>query len=152
MRRLITVLFAVLVAGCDPLADAPMVGEDGDPRFNLYFNNELQVDLDLHVVDPDGEEIYWKNQSAESGGVLETDCKCSTCSNGPSEDIAWTDPEAVAPSGTYTLWVAYYGACENYDGAGADFLVRTARDGEVIDSFSGELWEGESERWEFVVP
>ena len=150
MRRLLEVLVVLSVAGCDPLADAPMVGEDGDPRFNLYFDNQLQADLDLHVIDPDGEEISWENSSSESGGSLDIDCKCSTCPDGPSENIAWTGGEA--PSGTYSVWVAHYGACENYDGAGANFLVRTARAGEVKDSYRGTLYEGESERWDFVVP
>lgn len=150
MRRLLATLFVLLLAGCDPLADAPLVGADGDPRFNLYFDNEEQVDLDLHVLDPEGEEISWENGSSESGGALDIDCKCSSCSEGPSENIAWT--ETGAPSGTYTAWVAYYGACENYEGAGASFLLRTARAGEVSDSYRGTLYEGESERWEFVLP
>ncbi len=149
MRWLLPASLVLTTAACAPLADAPLVGEDGDPRFNLYFDNQEQVDLDLRVLDPDGEEISWENPSSESGGVLDVDCKCSSCPDDPSENVAWAEG---GPSGTYTVWVEYYTACQHHDGAGASFLVRTARSGELGDSWSGTLYEGESERWSFELP
>jgi hypothetical protein len=149
MERLLPLLIAALVVGCAPLADPPSIDAEGDPRFQLFYDNEVQVDLDVHVVDPDGEEISWENGSSASGGVLERDCKCSSCPDGPVEDVVWTE---AAPSGTYTAWVAFYAVCEPYNDAGANFLLRVARAGEVVESWTGALYEGESERWTVDLP
>ncbi len=142
MRWLMLVL---LLAGCDPFADAELTGTAGSPRFHLVFDNETQVDLDLHVLDPDGDELYWKETTSPSGGVLETDCKCSRCGAGPNENTFWEG----GPAGTYTVFVRYYAACQGYNGAAASFLLRAVDGDEELGRWSGRLEEeSDSERWD----
>lgn len=58
------------------------------------------TDIDLHVIDPFGEEIYYRNMSSESGGYLDRD---DVVGPGP-EFVRWTN----APSGKYKIYVHYY--------------------------------------------
>lgn len=58
------------------------------------------TDIDLHVVDPYGEEIAYYNMYSSSGGYLDRD---DVVGPGP-EHVRWTD----APAGTYKIYVHYY--------------------------------------------
>lgn len=58
------------------------------------------TDIDLHVVDPFGEEIYFAHSSSQSGGWLDRD---DVVGPGP-EHIYWEN----APAGTYKVKVHYY--------------------------------------------
>ena len=64
-------------------------------------------DMDLHVVDPNGEEIYYSHRTARSGGLLDIDMNASPPLVSPAvENVYW--PERGAPSGTYKIFVNYY--------------------------------------------
>lgn len=58
------------------------------------------TDIDLHVVDPNGEEIAFYNMTSSSGGYLDRD---DTVGPGP-EHVRWSN----APAGTYKIYVHYY--------------------------------------------
>lgn len=58
------------------------------------------TDIDLHVIDPFNEEIYFGHMTSASGGYLDRD---DTVGPGP-EHIRWSD----APVGTYKIYVHYY--------------------------------------------
>lgn len=60
------------------------------------------TDLDLHVVEPSGEECYHGHRSTAAGGVLEVD---DTDGYGPEVYLL-----PRAPLGTYRFTVAYYDA------------------------------------------
>lgn len=72
----------------------------GDIQINLTWNNN--ADLDLHVIDPSGEEIYWKHKNSVSGGILDRD---DIDGEGP-ENIFW--PSGEAPNGIYKVYVSHY--------------------------------------------
>lgn len=67
-------------------------------------------DVDLHVVEPTGAEIYYGNRSSSAGGLLDLDsnpnCQIDRVNN---ENIRW--PTGRAPSGTYTVRLDYYSGC-----------------------------------------
>lgn len=84
----------------------------GDPQFTLIWDND--VDLDLHVVEPGGKEIYWEERKGDHGGELDVD---NTRGYGP-ENIYWLTesdtpdgPEVRGdgPPGVYKWFVVYYG-------------------------------------------
>ena len=70
------------------------------------------ADLDLHVIDPDGFEIYFGAPTSPSGGSLDTD-KIPDCDDGGPhfENVFW--PEGGAPSGQYEAFVSNLGACSS---------------------------------------
>lgn len=83
----------------------------GDPQFTLIW--DTPVDLDLHVVEPGGKEIYWEERNGNRGGELDRD---NTKGFGP-ENVYWMHKDeatgervkGVGPPGEYRWWVVYWG-------------------------------------------
>jgi hypothetical protein len=85
----------------------------GDPQFTLIWNTD-GVDLDLHVLEPGGKEIFWEEPKGKLGGELDVD---NTKGFGP-ENIYWLvesdgpgseKVKGPGPPGTYKWFVVYWG-------------------------------------------
>jgi len=90
--------------------DHPPVVPPLDPRLRMNLDCDLRVvmswdadatDIDLHVVEPNGEEAYYGHQSTRSGGLVSSDM---TQGYGPEEYLMHQ-----APAGTYNIRCHYYG-------------------------------------------
>ena len=145
MKKVIiySVAFLLAVGGLEACkkteVEPTLIGQPGDPRFNLVFTNPNNVDMDLHVINPKGEEIYYARKKGSNGVELDIDCKCSNCPNGPNENIFWPQG-GNAPKGTYKFWVEYYETC----GSGtqsSDFTIRVAINEKVKATYTGTLTE-----------
>jgi len=121
---------------------AALPGGSGELRFHMVFDNHDAVDLDLHVLEPSGEHIYYSDPRAISGGELDVDCMCGYCPNGPSENIYWNHAEAKG--GVYQVWVEYFTACEVAHSASSYTLWVLLGD-DVVGSLEGTLSRGQSE-------
>jgi hypothetical protein len=119
--------------GCETDEDCPQgqvciegqcVGS-GDVRVTLTWGD--LNDLDLHVIDPSGEEIYYAHRESASGGTLDIDANpdCYNPTYTPVENIFW--PSGTAPFGTYTVKVNYYAHCDAP--RSPQFVVETLVDG-----------------------
>lgn len=115
-----------------------LVGGDGVLRFNLVFTNEANVDLDLHVITPLGEEIYYAALEDSSRGFLDVDCYCEECPQGPNENIFWPH-SATPPPGTYQVFINYYASCALFDDASSDWTLRILHHGELQQEHSGTM-------------
>jgi hypothetical protein len=105
----------------------------GDVQVTLSWNTA--ADVDLHVVDPSGEEIYYANTGAASGGQLDLDSNAACESDGPrNENITW--PTNGAPNGTYRVLVDYW---DNCDATSTDYSVTVQRRGASPQTFTGTL-------------
>jgi hypothetical protein len=102
----------------------------GDVKISLSFDRN--EDLDLHVIEPSGEEIYFANPSSATGGVLDLDsnpaCEIDGVNN---ENIFW--PSGTAPHGTYTVKVHYWAHCS---ASTVNYTVNVIR-GVDISSYHG---------------
>jgi hypothetical protein len=81
--------------------------QSGDVQISLMWNN--QNDLDLHVIDPTGEQIFFKRRKSSSGGELDVDMNADPrkgLSDQPVENVYW--PAGGAPLGNYKVYVNYY--------------------------------------------
>jgi hypothetical protein len=80
----------------------------GDIQVSVTWNTA--ADVDLHVVEPGGAEIYYGSTMSGSGGELDIDANaaCSTSSL-TQENIGWAP--GTAPSGTFIVRLDYWSAC-----------------------------------------
>ncbi len=84
----------------------------GDVQVTLTW--DTHTDVDLHVVDPTGEEIYYGHSESASGGELDHDSNAGCSIDGlNTENVYW--PEGGAPAGEYVVRVDYYSACSVAD-------------------------------------
>jgi len=126
-------------AGCTQDHDfVSLVGGDGPVRFNLQFTNEVEVDLDLHVLTPGGEEIYWQEKADSTGGELDVDCFCTECAQGPNENIFWPY-SSFPPAGEYEFWVEFYGSCDPFATPSSDYTLRVVEGGLTVETFTGTM-------------
>ncbi|HYV37679.1 MAG TPA: hypothetical protein VE988_18465, partial [Gemmataceae bacterium] len=77
----------------------------GEVQITLYWANKN--DLDLHVVCPSGEEIYFENRQ-KAGGKLDVDMnvKYEEAVAPAMENVFW--PQGKAPKGTYKVYVVHF--------------------------------------------
>ncbi len=101
----------------------------GDVQVTLGW--DTVADVDLHVIDPNGDEVYWANRMVPSGGELDLDSNAG-CSEGVSnENITW--PEGLAPRGTYIVRVDYWSNCQ----VGSTDYTVLVNNGGNVEVFSG---------------
>jgi hypothetical protein len=106
----------------------------GDPQFTLIWNTD-GVDLDLHVLEPGGKEIFWEDPKGDKGGELDVD---NTKGFGP-ENVYWLvekdgpgseKVKGPGPPGIYKWYVVYWGG---FGGLAkpTHWQVRVKHDGQV---------------------
>lgn len=105
----------------------------GDVQATLIWGST--ADLDLRVVDPNGETVSWLHPRASSGGRLDQDDRCAPISHGGPENVYW--PEDGAPLGQYRVVVKYYATCGGAEGP-TSWSLRLFVDGQV-KKFDGTL-------------
>jgi hypothetical protein len=99
-------------------------------------------DLDLHVIDPSGFEIYFAAMNSPSGGRLDQDVVCVP----GTETVTWG---SNAPRGTYIFWANYSSACSA--SRNASFTITVSQGNSVVATRSGTFFEGsESQRFSIV--
>jgi hypothetical protein len=111
----------------------------GDVQATLRWTGD--ADLDLHVIDPEGFEIYFEAPVSSSGGTLDVDMvpDCGDTSASNVENVFW--PEGGSIPGTYQAFVLHYeGSC----GSPGTYQLELKVDGEVVAGDSGTLSVGES--------
>jgi hypothetical protein len=107
----------------------------GDVKITLSFDRVH--DLDLHVIEPNGEEVSYLNDASATGGKLDLDTGANCQAGGAmSENIFW--PPGGAPPGEYRVTVHNYEQCT--PGA-ISFSVRIAHD-DVVDTYTGSFADG----------
>jgi hypothetical protein len=111
----------------------------GDVQISLFWNTPS--DVDLHVVGPSGEEIYYANRVSSTGGTLDldsnADCQIDNINN---ENVTW--PSGTSPSGTYRVLVDYWSSC---DADETDYVVTINVAGRAPQVFQG-TFTGDGDR------
>jgi hypothetical protein len=82
----------------------------GDIQISLIWDN--RHDLDLHCIDPSGEDIYFNNRVSSSGGRLDVDSNAGCekdVRDAPVENIYWASGTAL--EGEYKVVVHFFTSC-----------------------------------------
>ncbi len=112
--------------------------KSGDIQVSLAWNN--LNDLDLHVVAPSGERVYFAFPRSNCGGHLDVDMNAGgKQSNQPVENVYW--PRNGAPAGSFQVFVNYFDKHDAVDET--HFEVHLLIDG-VKKSYKGRIRLGES--------
>lgn len=115
--------------------------EGVDIRASLIWDN--RNDLDLHVITPAGEHIYYGYKRAQCGGWLDVDMNVRGETTKPVENVQWI--RGSAPPGHYRVFVHNYRFHEP-DRRPTSFRVEIEVNGHV-QHFSGVISEkGETGR------
>jgi len=94
---------------CHEIAVIPDVGT-GDLEIAVSWDND--ADLDLHVVDANGDEIYWGQETVDSGGEYDLEASTGCRADGiRTEHVAWTG--GTPPPGIYVVRVNYWSDCDD---------------------------------------
>lgn len=120
----------------------------GDVQATLIWSGDS--DMDLHVVEPNGEETYFSSKESSTGGLLDHDDipSCGVETGSHVENIFW--PEDAAPPGEYIVYVHFYNAC--VDGSSQSVQLTVRVDGVVVISEAITLAEdGLSNSYRFNV-
>jgi uncharacterized protein YfaP (DUF2135 family) len=112
------------------------VTEVGTGDIQVTLSWDVDSDVDLHVLDPRGDEVYYGNLQVASGGQLDLDSNAGCAIDGVrNENITW--PVGRAPRGQYTVRVDYWSSCGV---AQTNYTVRINNGGSVqlsSGSFTG---------------
>lgn len=123
-------------------------GGRGSLKVNLKWNT--YDDLDLHVIDPDGVEIYYGSREHYCQGVLgklDIDANAgSSHTRTPQENIFWEDGKN-APLGRYKVFVVYFAKKDSF--TEVPFTVTVYPDKGQSKVFTGIMYN-ESDRRDIV--
>jgi uncharacterized protein YfaP (DUF2135 family) len=117
----------------------------GDVQVTLRWASP--ADIDLHVTEPDGTEIWYGDTGPTStGGELDVDSNVGCQQEASVENIFW--PTGQAPSGTYTIEVNGF---QVDDCGSGDYTVTAQVRGEEVLVESGSVGEDETDTYEIEV-
>jgi uncharacterized protein YfaP (DUF2135 family) len=106
----------------------------GDIQVTLSWDRD--ADVDIHVVAPGNDEIYYGRRQSPSGGQLDLDSNAGCSIDGVrNENITW--PVGRAPRGPYTVRVDYWSSC-NVAQANYTVLINNGGTVQIVSgSFTG---------------
>ena len=104
----------------------------GDVQVNVSW--DVDSDVDLHVVEAGGTEIFYANKGpTTAGGTLDLDSNAAcNLDHKRSENVTW--PSGRAPRGTYTVRVDLWSACTQ---ARTNYAVTVNMKGQPPQFFNG---------------
>ena len=106
--------------------------KSGDVRVSLMWNDVS--DLDVHVITPSSQEIYFGSKRSSCGGELDVDMNAgSRLSETPVENVYWSR----APHGSYVVYVHMY-KNRNARGEASSFSGEVEVGG-VVSTFQGSV-------------
>lgn len=113
----------------------------GELRVTLSW--DTATDVDLHVVEPGGSEIYYSNRTSANGGQLDLDSNAGCSIDGVNqENIYWERPV----NGEYIVRVDFWSDCPDDEGNGLPASWRVVATGCGIEQeASGFFSAGEAD-------
>lgn len=119
------------------LREIDVVPESAPGGVQVTLTWDVNSDLDLHVIEPSGERIFYRNTSSATGGALDLDSNAGCRIDGiRAENIRW--PPGAAPPGEYRVQVHEWASCRT---SSSNYVVRI-RNGTSVQTYSGTISGG----------
>ncbi len=111
----------------------------GQVQVSVSWNTP--TDVDLHVVEPSGEEVFYGFPTSSTGGQLDLDSNAGCAlDNVNNENITWNP---TAPRGQYTVRVDYWSACELT--TNTNYVVTVQVQGQQTRTFTGTFTQADED-------
>jgi hypothetical protein len=94
------------------LDPSQVIALGGDLQLTLTWDNDS--DMDLSILEPDGNLIWYGSTSSSTGGTLDVDSIPCASSTPSVENIAWGEGVDI-PAGMYTVGVNQFSTCTGGD-------------------------------------
>ncbi|MCX7744456.1 MAG: hypothetical protein N2167_07830 [Flavobacteriales bacterium] len=101
----------------------------GTGRLQVSLTFDKNTDLDLYLVEPDGETIYYGNSTSSNGGYLDLDSNPGCYIDGVNNENITYDEQSEIEPGTYTVRVNNYADCVNQQ---VNYTVVARYNGQII--------------------
>ncbi|MEM7785634.1 MAG: hypothetical protein AAF623_19965, partial [Planctomycetota bacterium] len=107
-------------------------GKQGEVQFSLVWKN--LSDIDLHVIVPHGERIYYSNKMSRCRGLLDVDrnVQGTDLTREPVENIRWL--RGQAKEGRYTVYLHLFQFRERHPRIACELMAKLGDDTEVVDT------------------
>ncbi len=124
--------FARMSDAVSLLVHGVMVGT-GDVQVGITW--DTPTDVDLHVIEPSGEEVYYGHTTSSTGGQLDLDSNPACNIDGVNaENIFW--PTGDSPIGEYTVRVRMYADCDVGGASGTVTISHCGEDSPEVHPFT----------------
>lgn len=112
----------------------------GTGKLQISMSWDQPNDVDLHVIEPNGERIYYGNRRSDNGGQLDVDSNAACgIDNINNENITYeypeNDPSVTIENGEYVVEVDLWSNCNVP--SNTTYTVVTLYDGRLITPTSG---------------
>lgn len=105
----------------------------GKLQVSVSFDNAK--DIDLHLIEPNGEHIYYGNSSSSNGGQLDLDSNASCNIDNINNENIYYENEATVEAGTYTAYVVMYENCD--ESVATNYVLTVRYNGRVLNTVTG---------------
>jgi hypothetical protein len=137
---------------CETFDESPTCGggiELGTGEMQLTLQWDSSADLDLHVTEPDGTELYWQSPGpSTSGGKLDVDSNVGCDPDGSVENVYWS---GAPPSGDFTVEVNGYdvgsAARTDVECGGGDYTLTIKVAGQPDEVHEGTVADEETDSY-----
>jgi hypothetical protein len=105
----------------------------GTGQLQVALSWDTDSDLDLHMIEPGGFEIFYEEPQSPAGGRLDVDGNANCENSGKNENITYA---GTPPAGEYIVRVDHY---QNCSGRLSNYVVRVNRTGQAPLLRSGQF-------------
>lgn len=108
----------------------------GTGTIQVSVSWDAETDVDLHLIEPGGTEIYYGNDVATSGGTLDLDSNAGCYIDGKKNENITYPANVTPPRGTYTVRVDYWSSCSL---AKTNYVVTVRVSGQPTRTYTGSF-------------
>ena len=134
--------FTVVVAVLDENGEVTQTFETtmhlvvvGTGRLQVALAFDTDKDLDLHLIEPNGERIFYGNSMSDNGGELDLDSNAACDIDGVNHENIYYGDNAVVEPGEYTVYVDMWRNCD--ESVPTNFVLSVFYEGELIQTVEG---------------